>query len=288
MHLLLLACGDIGTRVGLRMLEHGWRVTAARRTVDALPAEFDRVSVDLLDPESVKALADIPADYVLFTPTPTSRSEAGYREMFETGLGNILQYQNRDCLRRWFMASSTSVYGQNGDDWVDERSPTRPTAYSGRAVLAAEQALADDADASTVLRFGGIYGPGRERQLQMVREGRCSEDGEAFSNRIHSEDCAAAFEHLLLRAAAGERVEPCYVAVDNQPSKIGEVQSWIAEQLGVEYRCAEGSKRRVGSKRCSNQLLRNSGWSPEYPSYQEGYGAMIEAMKLKDDAPGDH
>lgn len=278
MHLLLLACGDIGTRVGLRMLEHGWRVTAARRQVDALPAAFDRVAVDLLDSDSVKRLSDISADYVLFTPTPTSRSEEGYRQMFETGLGHILEHQNRNCLRRWFMASSTSVYGQNGDDWVDERSPTRPTAYSGQAVLAAEQALTDDSDESTVLRFGGIYGPGRERQLQMVREGRCSEDGDAFSNRIHSEDCAAAFEHLLLRDERGDRVEPCYVAVDNQPTPIGEVQRWLAEQMGVEYRCAEGSKRRVGSKRCSNQLLRNSGWTPAYPSYQEGYGEMIRAM----------
>ena len=52
MQVLILGCGDIGTRVGLSLLEGGWRVAAARRNPDRLPDQFDRHTVNLADPAS--------------------------------------------------------------------------------------------------------------------------------------------------------------------------------------------------------------------------------------------
>jgi nucleoside-diphosphate-sugar epimerase len=33
--------------------------------------------------------------------------------------------------------------------------------------------------------------------------------------------------------------------------------------------------RRAGSKRCSNARARALGWAPQYPSYREGYAAVL-------------
>ena len=49
MHLLILGCGDIGTRVGLSILQQGWRVSAVRRRPQLLPDDFDRIALDLTE-----------------------------------------------------------------------------------------------------------------------------------------------------------------------------------------------------------------------------------------------
>ena len=38
---------------------------------------------------------------------------------------------------------------------------------------------------------------------------------------------------------------------------------------------ADGRRRAVGCKRCSNALARASGYRFRYPTYREGYGALI-------------
>ena len=56
-----------------------------------------------------------------------------------------------------------------------------------------------------------------------------------------------------------------------------EVASWLAQQLGVALSDSGAPSGRVGSKRCSNALARESGWQPQYPSFREGYAAMLAA-----------
>ena len=59
MHLLILGCGDIGTRVGFSMREAGWHVSAARRHASKLSERFDRYQVDLTDPVSMARVAGV-------------------------------------------------------------------------------------------------------------------------------------------------------------------------------------------------------------------------------------
>ena len=54
----------------------------------------------------------------------------------------------------------------------------------------------------------------------------------------------------------------------------------LARRLGApapraDAAAASGSRRSRSSKRCSNRLLRAAGWRPVYPSYREGYGALL-------------
>ena len=86
----------------------------------------------------------------------------------------------------------------------------------------------------------------------------------------------ALLECLLLAADQGEWLAPCYLGVDDEPAPLHDVAQWLAEQLGVTLLAEGPTANRVGSKRCSNELAREMGWEPQYPTYREGYSSMLK------------
>ena len=80
---------------------------------------------------------------------------------------------------------------------------------------------------------------------------------------------------LLQAAHRGEPLQDIYIGVDDAPAPLHEVVAWLREQLGVSHWSDEQRVRRAGSKRCSNARARALGWSPQYPSYREGYAAIL-------------
>ncbi len=276
--LLLIGCGDIGSQLGLRCAAAGWRVVGLRRDVGQLPAAIEPLAADITDPATLAPLQSLAADYVVVTLTPAAMNEAGYQLMFRDGLNHVLAALDRSALKRLLFASSTSVYHQDGGEWVDEHSPLRPRRHSGRAILAAERALAAAELPHTVLRFGGIYGRDRSQLLQRVRAGRCAPQAPVhYSNRIHRDDCVNVLAHLIERDRAGAELADCYLAVDDAPAPIAEVHHWLAQQLGVPYRCEDKLTLLTGSKRCRNAALRGTGFRFQYPDYRSGYRALLQA-----------
>lgn len=82
MRLLILGCGDIGTRVGRALTDVGWTVAGARRAPEKLPELFTRLEIDMTQAETYSALGECQPDYVLVTPTPQSFDAIGYRSGF--------------------------------------------------------------------------------------------------------------------------------------------------------------------------------------------------------------
>jgi nucleoside-diphosphate-sugar epimerase len=156
---------------------------------------------------------------------------------------------------------------------VDEDSPV---VDSGKgAILLEAERLALALPGGLVARLAGIYGPGRERLIRMVRDGtaRCSLPS-PIGNRIHRDDAAGMLLHLLRLP----RPHRCYIGVDDDPAPLSEVYTWIARRLGVPAPPAstEPDPRGRGAfKRCLNARLRASGYSFLFPSYREGYGALL-------------
>ena len=148
-------------------------------------------------------------------------------------------------------------------------------------MVATESLLQSHRHASTVLRLGGIYGPGRMRFVSGLREGQrfSLPLGPNYSNRIHRDDAVSALLHLLSLADP----QNTYLGVDGAPADRLVVLRWIADRLGVELLTdeVEPSVRGAGH-RCRNQLLRSSGYVFAYPSFKEGYGSLIDSA---DSAP---
>lgn len=276
--LLIAGCGDVGTRLGLRLVEAGWTVHGLRRSVAALPAQILPVAGDLQADGCPPAWPVGELDYLVYCAAAGQHDEAGYRATYVEGLRRVLGWlaQHGQRPRRLLFVSSSSVYGQQDGQWIDERSPAEAQGFSGRIMREAEQQALAGGLPATVVRLAGIYGPGREWLLNQVRQGcRVSSEPPLYGNRIHVEDAAGLLAFLLQADAAGQALEDCYLGVDDAPAPLHEVLVWLREQLGVSHWAEQATLRRTGSKRCSNARARALGWAPQYPSYREGYAALL-------------
>lgn len=284
--LLIIACGDIGGGVAEYFLGRGWQVSALRRDTRKLPDGVMGVSADITDDNSMAACPVLEADYVLFTLTPSGAGEAGYRAVFQQGLERVLA-KFLVSPKHIFFVSSTGVYDQAEHEWIDEQSATEPSRASGKALLRAEQRIAEEAGrcdfAYSLIRFGGIYGPGREHMLNKIRAGECAPaEPLHYTNRIHRDDCVGFLGYLIEQAESGKTLESCYVGVDSEPASIQEVQAWVANFIGVPYRCGGEPIQRTGSKRCKNQRLLDSGYHLKYPTYRQGFAQILGGEKTAD------
>ena len=151
MHLLILGCGDIGTRVGssMEVSVGGCRLRAGH--AGTLPEQFDRYQVDLTDPASMAALSVRDPDYVLVTPTPQSYDPQGYHRGFTEAAELLAAQPWLLACRRVIWVSSTRVYREAEGGWVDEHSPLNVSEPQARAMVAAE-AVIRRARTTTVIR----------------------------------------------------------------------------------------------------------------------------------------
>lgn len=272
--ILIAGCGDVGSALGLELIAAGHFVQGLRRTINQLPAGIHGIAADLTDPTTLAGR--LPAcDILLYSAAASQHDEAGYRAAYVEGLRNVLEALPARP-RHLFFTSSSGVYHQADDGWVDELSPVQPERFSGKVMLEAERLAHDSGMAATVVRFSGIYGPGRNHLINQVRSGVAAPASPVhYSNRIHRDDCAGILAHLVDRALRGESLEPLYLASDDEPAPLHEVMEWLAQQLGIEIR-ARRPIRRGGSKRCSNARLKASGYRFRYPDFRAGYGAILE------------
>ena len=98
MQVLILGCGDIGTRVGLTLVDSGWCVAAARRQSGRLPECFEPFEIDLTDPKCFEVFSVLRPDYVVVTPTPQTYDPEGMlMRRVRSGVGGAAggQYGNR-------------------------------------------------------------------------------------------------------------------------------------------------------------------------------------------------
>jgi len=332
----MIGCGDIGIRLANELTEEQLvhnestsknnypkntetlntiELYGLRRHIDLLPESIQGITCDLNTITDLKECfesSSINYDIVVITLVPNERSDEGYRRAYVENLEKIINGLESATIppKHIFMVSSTSVYGQQEEQWVDETSETEPTHYSGRRVLQGEQRLAKSDIPSTIIRFSGIYGPGRLRIIEQVRNGEWISEGgseseserearnshSGFSNRIHADDCAGVLAHLIkkqrLGERLGERLDSCYLATDCEPVRLNEVKQWIAAQLGITQSNNEikeflGDKKvstmRRNSKRCLNKKILESGYQFKYPTFREGYGQVILGMKNNED-----
>lgn len=275
---LIAGCGDVGSRLALRLLGKGWRVQGLRRNVSALPAAIEAVPGDLQAAACPEAWPTGELDYLVYSAAASQHDEAGYRAAYVQGLRHVLSWlaEHGQRPRRLLFVSSSGVYGQQAGEWVDEDSPAEAQSYSAVIMREAERVALGSGLPATAVRLTGLYGPGREWLLSQVRAGyRVNETPPLYGNRIHVDDAAALLEHLLDADARGEALADCYLGVDDEPAPLHEVVAWLRERLGVSHWSDEQRVRRAGSKRCSNARARALGWAPQYPSYREGYAAIL-------------
>lgn len=276
---LIAGCGYVGTALGERLIRASHQVWGLRRKPRSLPAGIEPIEADLIESKHLRALPE-GLDFVAYLASPSGAEDALYRRVYREGLRALIRtLEGRRERPRLLLATSTAVYGQRQGEWVDEYSTTEPANFRGARLLEGERIALEGPLPATVIRFGGIYGPRRTGLVDRVRAGRAvyRVDPPHYTNRIHRDDCAGALEHLMQIEAP----EPIYLGVDDEPAEERTVLRWLAGALGAaEPRpsgAGEGSGSR-GNKRCRNDLLRRAGYRFRYPTFREGYRAVLQGM----------
>lgn len=148
-------------------------------------------------------------------------------------------------VRRFLFASSCSIYGMTGEDWVDEGSPLGPlTAYAQSKVRAEKEllTLGDERFAPVILRCATVYGISTKLRVDLVVNNlsgwgvthgqvRILSDGTPWRPLVHVEDLARAYCSFL--AAPQKEVLGLVVNVgfDEQNYQVREIAEAVRQAI---------------------------------------------------------
>ncbi len=268
---LIAGCGDLGLELARRLVAEGHAVTGLRRSAQPMPEGVQTLLADVTQPQTLTEIVNIQPEILVYCVAASEHSDESYRLSYVEGLRNVLSALNEATLQHVFFVSSTGVYGQETDEWLDESSPAIATHFSGRRMLEAEALL--DGYPSTILRFSGVYGPGRRRMLTLAQTPEQWPEKNGWTNRIHRDD-GAAFICYLIQQRHNVQLHRLYVVTDHQPLPVHNLLRWLAGEQGVEYAVSDMPPVQ-GNKRLSNQRMLASGYQFIYPDYIAGYKSLL-------------
>lgn len=282
--LLVLGCGYIGAEVCRRAPALGWQalgVVRSEASRDRLRAEGLRVEVADILSGGHESLEPAP-DAVVYALSAGGGGDDAYRAAYADGPARVAAWAARAGARALVLTSSTGVYRQEGE--VDESSPAGGDAPSDRIVEGERAILVAALPSRTVLRLGGLYGPGRHYLLDQMRRGDRTVGGPVSTriNYLHRDDAAAAVL-AACDAPPGSRV---YNVTDGHPVTKAELAAWICGRLGGSAPVfdpsapagprAQRTGRVTPDRRVRSEAIRRDlGWKPQFASVYEGLAPLV-------------
>ena len=275
--LVVGATGILGRNAIPRLLERGHRVRAVvRRNDQARLLErmgVETVIANILDYKSMEAAAHgshAALHLAMGIPKNGSQDWSLDDRIRLEGTRNLLDALIKNGVTRYVQQSITLVYGEQGQEIVDESASLQRTAISQSAIGMEESVRTSGLD-WIILRGGLLYGPGTGREegwWGAALQGRLTipGDGSDLISLVHVVDMARAV------VAATEHASPnrIYNIVDDEPVSVKDLFSYIAAQVGEEAPQAGGPKflPSLGVKNTKAQI--ELAWRPVYPNYQIG------------------
>lgn len=177
--------------------------------------------------------------------------------------------------------SSTSVYGENAGEQIDEHTQALPTKPTAQVLRQAEQLLINAfGDKAVIVRASGIYG---NERLRLVRQAKTAHQtgilANQFTNRIMDSDLVAVLEQILLSPTP----KPLYLATDFCPVPSDVVLTWIAKLM--DYPPPTITDAPIGGKKIIANIPK--AWL-QFVDYQAGYQAIIEQLLHRNQAAKDN
>ncbi len=271
-------------------------VSAVVRTNEhfkALEKEYDSYQIDL-DADQAISLPVIANTVVFyFVPPPAQGTSDTRIETFLTALSP------QDAPRKIVLISTTGVYGNCGEEWVDESRKPRPDTDRARRRLDAENILTHwcqqrDID-YVILRVPGIYGPDK-LPLKRLQENKpvLSLSESPWSNRIHIDDLVQACINAM--HYTGEyRI---FNVSDGHPSSMTDYFLSVAKALNLptpQQVSLEACKQifsdnmisyLLESKKINNdRLLNELKVTLKYPDLQHGLSDLASQVAINEKKP---
>lgn len=275
---LMIGCGDLGTAIATRLFNVGHMLTGVRRGSQTLPHGMQTIQADVTLPNTLTPLESLNPNIIIYCVSAGGSTDEQYHAAYVQGLKNVLTTQvNNKALQHVFFVSSTRVYGQITDEFLDENTLAIPADFGGERLFEAENVLNDLPCGATKLRLSGIYGTGRLYLVNTAKDLNKWPHNNHYSNRIHRDDAAAFIVILVEKVANNQIVENCYIVTDDMPIPQYEVLTWLANQQKIDTSTIKAPAA-SGGKRLSNLRLRKTGFELQYPNYQAGYSEILQNL----------
>jgi UDP-glucose 4-epimerase len=174
------AGGFVGRHLTARLVADGWRTVATDVARQPAPPSttptqgaIDQRTLDIRDAEAVAALIDEARPDVVFHLAAQASVTQSMEEPLEDVAINVLGTMNvarasigAEVRRIVYFSTGGALYGEPGDQPVDEEQLPQPTSVYGASKVAAELYLAaltaESGTTVSVLRPGNIYGPAQD------------------------------------------------------------------------------------------------------------------------------
>ena len=283
----VLGCGYVGAEFARQALAAGHDVLGIVRS----EASRDKLRAEGLAAEAFDLQAGdwslLPKhfDAVVYAASTGGGGPEAYALAYDIGVKRALVWARDVGARCFVFTSSTGVYRQDDGGVVDESSPVggAPTAD---AILGGEQAVLTSGFAQArVLRFGGLYGPGRHHLVDQLRRGDNVIGGRVdhFINYLHRDDAASSILAAIVSGPTGARV---YNVGDGNPVTKEALAKWIAQRLGVAEpifdpaapagpRVAKGGRTQPNRIVATARMRAELAWNPRYADIFTGLAELL-------------
>lgn len=206
----ILGCGWYGFALAEELLAQNHKVKGSTTT----QSKFEKFENAGIQPYQVVFEADtenydsdfFECDILIISIPPKRNSPEALR--FAEKIERIKLAIIRHSIKKVIFISSTSIYGDSNSE-VDEQTAAKPDTTSGLVLLEAENILKNQADFDlTILRFGGLIGPGRD-PARFFAGKKNIENGEAPVNLLHLDDCIGITLQIINQNAFGYTFNAC-------------------------------------------------------------------------------
>ncbi len=220
----ILGCGWLGFPLAKQLLKNRWNVKGSTTTLQKMPLlQAAGIAAFLIQADAENQFPESFFDSdILFVNVPPSRKtgQSGYLEKMQHLLSAIKGTQ----VRKVIFISSTSVYG----DVCREVTEAEPTVSSELAQAEMLFLSAENLD-TTVIRFGGLFGPDRNPG-RFFRDKNSIPNGLSPVNLIHLQDCLGLIEAVLNQPKTGvyNAVSPTHPTKKEFYSKAIEKTGFVA------------------------------------------------------------
>lgn len=196
----ILGCGWYGFALAKQLVSTGYQVKGSTTSPDKLTLltqagiEPYLVNFESEVPQFESAFFD--SDLLIISLPPKRNSSAYVRQINAVAL-----LAEQHGIKQVVLISSTGVY-QDSNSQLNENSIPKPESYAGKVILEAENALSNRYFTTTIIRFAGLIGPGRNLAKHFAGKTDLA-NGLAPINLIHLTDCLGLSLAIIEQKAFG-------------------------------------------------------------------------------------
>ncbi len=195
----ILGCGWLGLPLAKKLVAKGWQVKGSTTTAEKLEL-LEETGIDpfLIDVETGKEQYNphfFDSDFLMLNIPPGHKKKPNF---YLSKMQSLLPYIEASSIQKVIFISSTSVYVDVCREVTEADEPDKSTELLQAEMLFLSAKNWD----TTVVRFGGLFGPDRHPG-RFFRDKNSIPNGLSPVNLIHLQDCLGLIEAVLDQPKTG-------------------------------------------------------------------------------------